>query len=275
MRSPAENVQFPLFRLIWYFDAETEIDDLGRFGFLLKQYVVQFQITMRVTPLVHVSQAGDYLTDDHLAEVLWHPLVFQFLNMMVQTRPHTLLHHQVDMCPLIDHLKQRHNVGVVQVWQRVYFSVDCLSSLLISQVFLLVRLDCRCVFGLLMYGAFHYGESTCTDLETKPEVLDDQRLLLRAVTAAGLDIVDKGFKLCPLTSIFLLAASCCCLVNEVHAIILGSIFGSCLILSRLDFMFVLLQLSAHMCAIRHFCGFRNNCFVSGGARLLAHQWVTT
>jgi len=35
------------------------------------------------------------------------------------------------MRPLINHLKQRHDVRVVQITQRVYLAVDCLGRLLV------------------------------------------------------------------------------------------------------------------------------------------------
>lgn len=70
---------------------------------------------MGVAPLVHIGKAGDNLADNGAGGVFGHALVGQLFNMMVQTGTHTLFHYQMYVRPLINHLKQRHNVGVIQV----------------------------------------------------------------------------------------------------------------------------------------------------------------
>lgn len=65
MGSSTEDVKLSCLQLVVHFDAETEVDNLGRLSFLLKQDVVQFQISVCVPSFVHVSDAANYLFEDY------------------------------------------------------------------------------------------------------------------------------------------------------------------------------------------------------------------
>ena len=131
MWSTTKDAKLSLFQFFIDLDTEPKIDDLGRLCFRVKKDVVQFQVAMGVPPLVHVGDSVDDLAHDDAARVFGHALVREFFDVVVKAGTHALLHHQMHMRPLINHLEQRHDVRVVQITQRVYLAVDCLGRLLV------------------------------------------------------------------------------------------------------------------------------------------------
>ena len=171
---------------------------------------------MRVPSFVHVCNTVHNLFDDYPTEVLWHPLIRQFLNMMVQACSHALLHHQMHVCPLVNHFKQRHNIRMVQIRQRINLAMDCLSRFLIVQILLFIRLyRCR-ILSLLMHRPLNYSKCTRPNLQPQPEVLYYQRLFFGALAPSFLYVVHKCLKPSSFRAVFLHVI----VFDELYAIIL-------------------------------------------------------
>ena len=70
---------------------------------------------------------------------------------------------------LVNHFVQLHYDWMIKIVKYVNLSVNCLLSLEIPQVFLLVGLDCNHVFAFFVSGATDYSKCTLPDLQADLE----------------------------------------------------------------------------------------------------------